>query len=227
MEKYFILKAVEETNNQSFSKYCAIPYTELENIYNKKIGLVAFFTKNINDYLENKFNNGEYVSPHMAISNIDLSNLEKYLYEDIHNGVDIKEQTSTLGLTFIVTDMVNHQELIFETDQSDIEDLLYPKVKEEQKRGQLTQRIKDESVEFLGREITLQELRLLPYIMECILNLQKFDFNKITSAENQILMEFVEGGFITGRNIYEKFNVSKDFYNFITEILYLGYVDLT
>lgn len=136
MKKYIILKAVETTNNKNISKYCAIPYTELENLYNQKIGLVIFFTKDITDYLENKFNAGEYISNHMAISNIDLPNLEKYLYEDIHNGVDIKGQTSTLGLTFIVTDMVNNQELIFETDQSDVHDLLYPVVKEKQGSGQ-------------------------------------------------------------------------------------------
>lgn len=63
--------------------------------------------------------------------------------------------------------------------------------------------------------------------MDCLINFQRIDINKINDVENQILMEFKESGFIIGTDIFEKFNVTRDFYNFMTEIIYLGYVDLS
>lgn len=106
----------------------------------------------------------------------------------------------------------------------------------EQKRGQLTQRIKDKSMELLGYEMSIIELRLLPYIQYVLTNSQRLDPNAINEADRQILSKYVDRGFIIngvtgkhGRPMIskgEKLKVTHEFWGIITEILWLGYVDL-
>ena len=95
----------------------------------------------------------------------------------------------------------------------------------EQKRGQLTDRIKEKSLELLGYQIDQTELRLLPYIQFVMVNEQLIDVAKINAEERKILQkwrdkELIEGG-ATG------ISITKNFWNILTELIFLGYVDLT
>ena len=93
-----------------------------------------------------------------------------------------------------------------------------------QKRGVLTERIKEKSKELLGGEITTKELRLMPYIQYQMMNEQKIDPNKINSEERKILKKWKEAGHIEGGA--SGLQITKEFWNILCEILFLGYVDI-
>ena len=92
-----------------------------------------------------------------------------------------------------------------------------------QKRGQLTDRVQAKSNELLGYVISKEELRLLPYIQYVLVNEQYIDPVKINDEERQILLKWRKAGYIKDVNV---FNVSKDFWDIINELIFLGYVDL-
>ena len=93
-----------------------------------------------------------------------------------------------------------------------------------QSRGQLTQRIKDKSIELLGYEIGVRELRLMPYIMYVMVNEQKIEPDKINQEERDILAEWKQAGHIEGG--INGLRITTEFWNIICEIVRLGYVDL-
>jgi len=94
-----------------------------------------------------------------------------------------------------------------------------------QGRGQLTRRVADKSKELLGYEITLSELRLMPYVHYLTMNEQKVSHHKVNEDEIKILDMWVTKEFIGG-DYFTKLNVTKNFYNALCEILYLSYVDI-
>lgn len=96
---------------------------------------------------------------------------------------------------------------------------------ESQGRGQLTQRIKDKSKELLGYEIGVRELRLMPYIMYVMMNEQKINLNSINAEEREIVSKWREAGHIEGGA--SGLQITEEFWNIISEIVRLGYVDLT
>jgi hypothetical protein len=95
----------------------------------------------------------------------------------------------------------------------------------EQKRGQLTQRIKDKSKELLGYEITVRELRFMPFIIHTMMNSQKIDIQLINGEEREILKKWKEQGHIVGGASF--LGITEQFWNICCEIVRLGYVDLT
>lgn len=95
----------------------------------------------------------------------------------------------------------------------------------EQKRGQLTERIKQKSKELLGYEMDQTELRLMPYILSVMLNEQKIDPSKINGADRKILRKWKDAGHIEGGIC--GLLITKEFWDIICAILFLGYVDLT
>lgn len=97
---------------------------------------------------------------------------------------------------------------------------------EQQGRGQLTQRIKDKSKELFGYEITLRQLRLIPYLLHVMQNNKKIADEKINDEEYEIILDWQSQGHIT-YTITDggKLTMTKDFWNKANEILYLGYVD--
>lgn len=96
-------------------------------------------------------------------------------------------------------------------------------MKLKQERGQLTQRIKDKSKELLGYEITEQELRLIPYIQYCLINEHRLDAEKISIEEVAILTEWERKGFM---QFSEKIKATKEFWDTMSELIWLGYVDI-
>ena len=95
----------------------------------------------------------------------------------------------------------------------------------EQKRGQLTERIKRKSVELLGYEIDQEELRLMPYILTVMMNEQKIQIRHIGGGERGILKKWREAGHIEGGA--SGLQITEEFWNIICDIVRLGYVDLT
>ena len=94
----------------------------------------------------------------------------------------------------------------------------------EQGRGQLTDRIKKKSFELLGYEIGVRELRLIPYIQYVMVNKQKLEIRKINQEEREILSKWRKAGHIEGGASGLK--ITKEFWNIICEIMFLGYVDI-
>ncbi len=93
-----------------------------------------------------------------------------------------------------------------------------------QKRGELTDRIKQKSKELLGYKMDVTELRLMPYIMYVMTNNQRIDPVHCNHDDREILKKWkkakhIEGG-ASGLQITEKF------WNIICEIVRLGYVDI-
>jgi len=95
----------------------------------------------------------------------------------------------------------------------------------EQERGQLTERIKVESKKLLGYEITRKELRLMPYIQYVMVNEQRINPEKIDAEERIILRKWKDVGYIEGGAI--GLNITKEFWDIINELIFLGYVDLS
>lgn len=93
-----------------------------------------------------------------------------------------------------------------------------------QTRGQLTEQIKQKSVEVLGYEISLRELRLMPYISYTMLNDRRIDPNKINREERRVLSQWREKGYIEGGAA--GIQITKEFWDAVHEILFLGYVDI-
>lgn len=94
-----------------------------------------------------------------------------------------------------------------------------------QKRGKLTERIKAKSKELLGYEISVRELRLMPYVLTCMMNDQRIDPRKVSGEERDILATWRQKGWIEGGA--GGLGVTIDFWNAICEIVRLGYVDLS
>lgn len=91
-------------------------------------------------------------------------------------------------------------------------------------RGILTESIQKKAKDFLGREINQTELRLIPYIQYVMVNEQKIDIRKINAEERKILRLWKDGGHIQGGAGSEGLSITKEFWDFMCEILWLAYV---
>lgn len=91
-------------------------------------------------------------------------------------------------------------------------------------RGMLTDKIQEKAMKFLKREISQKELRLYPYIDYCLKNAcQGWSYGKMDSKEMEILNKLYDEKHI----IYspEKIIVSREFYDYIQDVLAIGYVE--
>lgn len=101
-----------------------------------------------------------------------------------------------------------------------------------QLRGHLTERIKTKSKKLLGYEITQVELRLMVHLNYLFTNNQKINPTLINADEIHFLNEWVKkkyiivesGGVLASPH---KISPTKKFWDIISEIIYLGYVDLS
>ena len=91
-------------------------------------------------------------------------------------------------------------------------------------RGMLTNEIQEKAKAFLGREISVKELRLYPYIDFSIKNeSQGWSYAKLSREEIPILNCLSEEGHL----LYspEKVIVSRKFYSYMQEVLAMSYVE--
>lgn len=91
-------------------------------------------------------------------------------------------------------------------------------------RGILTDSIQEKAVTFLNRTISQKELRLYPYIDYSIKNAcQGWSYSKMDEEEIEILNRLYDERHI----IYspEKIIVTRNFYNYMQDVLAMGYVE--
>jgi len=89
-------------------------------------------------------------------------------------------------------------------------------------RGMLTEEVNKIAEDIIHRKITQVELRLMPYIQYVMLNEQIIEPIKLNSDERNILQKWRDEGFIEGGA--SGLSITKDFYDFICEILFEAYV---
>lgn len=90
-------------------------------------------------------------------------------------------------------------------------------------RGALTAEIVAKAKELLGVDgFTVRELRLMPYVQYVMMNDQRIEPRRVNEEERQILSRWRERGWITGGA--SPMTVRKDFWDAMSEILWLGYV---
>lgn len=93
-----------------------------------------------------------------------------------------------------------------------------------QKRGALTNRIKKKSKELLGYEIGVTELRLMPYVLNVMMNAQRIEPRRCNQDDREILQKWRNAGHI--EDGASGLQITEEFWNIICEIVRLGYVDL-
>lgn len=93
-----------------------------------------------------------------------------------------------------------------------------------QRRGVLSRRIQDKSLELLGYELTTTHLRLMPYIASVMMDDQRIDPRKVNADERLILQQWRDEEHIQGGA--GGLCITKEFWDIIHELIFLGYVDL-
>ncbi len=89
-------------------------------------------------------------------------------------------------------------------------------------RGMLTEEVNKIAEDMIHRKITQIELRLIPYIQYVMVNEQKLDPNRINGDERKILQKWREEGYIEGGA--SGLSITKEFWKFMSEILFEAYV---
>ena len=89
-------------------------------------------------------------------------------------------------------------------------------------RGQLTEEIQAIAKAFLGREITTVELRLYAYLDYLMKNEQWIDPNRVNREDRDVLTVLRKESHIEGGAA--GLAMTKEFYDFINQVLWLGYV---
>jgi hypothetical protein len=97
-------------------------------------------------------------------------------------------------------------------------------IEEEFHRGQLNDTIQELAKNYLGRTITVKELRLYPYLDYVIKNWNSFDHKKVNSEEMEIIYQLeIEGHIsLTGGGL--ELVVTKKFYDYMQRVLAIAYV---
>lgn len=95
-----------------------------------------------------------------------------------------------------------------------------------QQRGQLTNRIKAKSKELLGYEISEPELRLMPYFQYKMINEKRLDPAHLDGVDREILSKWKKEGRMEGGISTDSLGITKEFWDAICELIYLGYVDI-
>ena len=90
------------------------------------------------------------------------------------------------------------------------------------KRGEFTPFMAVKMKDFLGRESNRTELRLLPYIVDIMMNAQKIDPAKIRVEEREIISLWKQAGYVSGG--MNGFAVTQEFWEFAIDIVFHAYV---
>lgn len=91
-------------------------------------------------------------------------------------------------------------------------------------RGILTPEIKELSKKLLGYTINQKELILMPYIQYVMMNEKEIDMRKLNYEEIDIVKLWEKMKFI--EFIDDKLKMTKEFWDSICQILWLGYANI-
>ena len=91
-------------------------------------------------------------------------------------------------------------------------------------RGSLTEKAQEIAKKFLGREITVVELRMYPYIQYVMMNDQKIDPIKCNQEDREVLALLRKAGHIEGGA--SGLRITKEFWDYLCGILFETYVDI-
>lgn len=89
-------------------------------------------------------------------------------------------------------------------------------------RGMLTRFVQYEAMAVLGREITVAELRLMPYVQYVMVNDQRLDPTRVNHDERQVLKKWREEGHIEGGAT--GLAITRDFWDAICHLCWWSYV---
>lgn len=89
-------------------------------------------------------------------------------------------------------------------------------------RGVLTKEIQVKANDLLGREITVKELRLMPYLQYVMVNYRKFDNHRISMEEWQIIGKWRDAGLIA--IVGNEVRITLEFWRIINELVFMAYV---
>ena len=91
-------------------------------------------------------------------------------------------------------------------------------------RGCITDKINEIAKEKIGREITQEELRLMAYVQYRAANERTILTKHINHNELSLLGKWEDDGFIKkGFTMSKDFRVTKEFWDFMCEVLYYAY----
>lgn len=91
-------------------------------------------------------------------------------------------------------------------------------------RGRLTEKVQKLAKEFLGREMSVAELRLIPYTQYVMVNEQIIEPVRLNEEDRGILSKWRKAGHIEGGA--SGLSITKDFWDFMCEVLFETYVDV-
>jgi len=89
------------------------------------------------------------------------------------------------------------------------------------KRGVIVTEIQEVAMTHIGREISQQELRLIPYVHFVLCNGGVIDVHKVNAEELGIIREWMDEGLLFGNN--GDLRTTKRFWDYMSEVMYLGY----
>jgi len=89
-------------------------------------------------------------------------------------------------------------------------------------RGSDSEKIQEIAKKTINREISLGEIRLMPYIQYVMVNERLIERRRINDIETKILYDWEEEGFI--KLLPSRLEVTKKFWDFINDIVWEAYV---
>ena len=92
-------------------------------------------------------------------------------------------------------------------------------------RGGLTTEIQTIAIKYINREISLEELRLIPYVQYVLVNGSHLDRARINPNERIIIDNWQKDGFLD-KDFQSIITVTKEFWDFMNEILWESYVEI-
>ena len=96
-------------------------------------------------------------------------------------------------------------------------------VNESKLRGVLTDEVAIMGEAVLGHELTVTELRLIPYVQFCAVNQQRIDRARVSAEEKAILKDWTERGLCRCYPWNVEVAPTRGFWQFLCDVLFEAY----
>jgi hypothetical protein len=90
-------------------------------------------------------------------------------------------------------------------------------------RGVINDEVREVCKRAFGTELSLTQLRLLPYIQHTLINTREIDTRKINADEMVIMAEWSELGYLQLLGL--QLTVTKKFWDAMNDVLWVAYAD--